>query len=176
MTTTTSIDLRAEIAPLYAFVASRVGHDRAVAEDITQEVLVAALEGRWEPDRGPARAWLIGIALRKIVDHQRKGRIVRGHVGAVARELAVRMVREPLPGEWVEREEVRAAVNEALARLPDGQAALLAHKYLDGASVGDIAAELSISEKAVESALTRARLALHEQLQRLAGPSLEFRT
>jgi hypothetical protein len=31
-----------------------------------------------------------------------------------------------------------------------------------------------MTEKAVESALTRARLALHEALQRLAGPDLEF--
>ncbi len=174
-TTTASIDFRSQVAPLYAFVSSRVGHDRALAEDITQEALLAALEGTWQPARGPLRAWLIGIALRKIVDHQRKGRVVRGHIATVARELAVRMVREPLPGEWIERDEVRATVNEALARIAPGQAALLARKYLDGAPVEAIAAELSMSEKAVESALTRARLALHEEIQRLAGPDLEFR-
>ena len=175
-TKTASVDLREEIAPLYAFVSSRVGHDRAVAEDVTQETLLAALEGMWQPDRGPVRAWLIGIALRKIVDHQRKGRTVRSHIAAVARELAVRMVREPLPGEWIERDEVRATVNEALARLAPGHAALLARKYLDGAPVDTIAAELSMSEKAVESALTRARLALHEEIQRIAGPDLEFKS
>jgi RNA polymerase sigma-70 factor (ECF subfamily) len=173
-TVTASIDFRSETAPLYAFISSRVGHDQAVAEDVTQETLLAAIQGRWTPERGPARAWLIGIALRKIVDHQRKGHIARGHVAALSRELAVRMVREPLPVEWIEREGVRAGVNEALARLTNTQAALLVRKYLDGASVADIAGELSVSEKAAESALTRARLALHEEIQRLAGPDLEF--
>jgi RNA polymerase sigma factor (sigma-70 family) len=119
------------------------------------------------------RAWLVGIALRKIVDLQRR-RPSRERLDAVARELAVRMVREALPGEWIEREEVRAVVNEALARLPAPTATLLVRKYLQGASVAEIATELQLTEKAVESQLTRARLAFHEVIQRFGDPDLEI--
>ena len=161
--TLAAVELRDEIAPVYAFVASRLGHDRAAAEDVTQETLLSALQGGFDPARGELRAWLIGIALRKIVDHQRR----RRPRPAVAQELAVRMCGEPLPGEWIERHEVRGVVNEALARLPAATAALLARKYFDGEPVSVIAARLSMSEKAVESALTRARESFHEAIQRL---------
>lgn len=120
---TLAVDCRAEVAPLYAFIFSRVGHDRALAEDLTQETLLAALDGGFDPSRGPLRAFLIGVALRKIVDHQRRRRVARGHAASVARELAVRMVREPLPAEWIERAEVREVVNDALARLDADAAA-----------------------------------------------------
>lgn len=164
--------LLGELGALYAFVASRLGHDRGAAEDISQETMLAALQGAYEPDRGTLRAWLFGIALRKIVDHQRR-RLSQDRLESVAREMAVRMVREPLPGEWLERHEVRAVVNEALARLPAATAVLLVRKYLDGASVAEIARDTGTTEKAVESQLTRARLAFHEVIQRFGDPQLE---
>ena len=161
-------ELRAELEPLYAFLLSRLGGNRAAAEDLTQEALLAAVQGSYEPSRGPLRAWLFGIALRKLADHERRKAVSKRHLEEVARDLSVRMIREPLPTEWLEREEIRAVVSQALSRLPEASALLLIRKYFDGASVAELAIDLGTSEKAIESQLTRARAALHEILQRFA--------
>ena len=159
-------DLRAELEPLYAFISSRLRGDRALVEDLTQETLLAAVQGGFDPQRGGLRAWLFGIALRKIADHARRSRLSSRLLEDAARELAVRMIREPLPGDLLQREEVRVVVNDALARLPEATATLLVRKYFEGASMSDLAAEHGVSEKAIESQLTRARAALHEAIER----------
>ena len=169
-----ALDLQRELRPLYGFVASRVGHRRVLAEDLTQETLLAALQGSFDPARGPLRAWLFGIALRKIADHERRKRVSSEHLFGAARELAIRMIREPLPGEWVEREEVRTVVNEALARLPQSVANLLIRKYFDGTSVLELSLECGSSAKAVESQLTRARASLHEEIERFSQSTVEI--
>jgi RNA polymerase sigma-70 factor (ECF subfamily) len=153
---------------LYAFIASRVGNDRALAEDLTQEALLAALQGAYDPAQGSLRAWLIGIAIRKIVDRQRRERSDRRHQAAVAHELGTRMTRGLLPADWIERQEVRSLVNEALSQLPPSAAALLARKYVDGASGSELALERGATEKAIEGQLGRARVMLHEAIERLS--------
>ncbi|HYV51403.1 MAG TPA: sigma-70 family RNA polymerase sigma factor [Dongiaceae bacterium] len=159
-------DLRGELEPLYAFVLSRVGGNQTVAEDLTQETLLAAVQTTFDASRGTLRAWLFGIALRKIADYVRRKAISKRHLEDAARDLAVRMIREPLPMELLQREEVRAVVTDALSRLPESMALLLIRKYFDGATVAELAIELSGSEKAIESQLTRARAAFHEAVQR----------
>jgi RNA polymerase sigma-70 factor, ECF subfamily len=169
-----ALDVQKELLPLYSFVSNRVGHVRVLAEDLTQETVLAALQGAYDPSRGPLRGWLFGIALRKIVDHQRRNRLSSDYLSDAARDLAVRMIRQPLPQEWLEREEVRAVVNDALARLPGPVAALLIRKYFDGATVAELSAEQGAGLKAVESQLTRARLALHEEIERVCLSTMEI--
>ena len=165
--------LLGESAALYGFISSRVGGDRALAEDLTQETLLSALEGAYDAARGPLRSWLFGIAIRKIVDGQRRKRIDRRHQAAAARDLSLRLTRELLPAEWAQRQEIRCLVNEALARIPEAAALLLVRKYFDGASVGDLAAERDQTEKATESQLTRARVLFQEALEGLSRPEDE---
>lgn len=165
-TTALAADLRSELESVYAFISSRVGGNRTLAEDLTQETMLAALQGTFDASRGPLSAWLIGIALRKIADHERRKAMSKRHLEEAARDLAIRMIREPLPAEWLQRDEVRTVVTEGLSRLPGSTALLLIRKYFEGASVSELAAELGASEKAVESQLTRARAAFHEAVQR----------
>jgi RNA polymerase sigma-70 factor (ECF subfamily) len=158
--------LQAELRPLYAFVYSRTGNSHALAEDLTQDTILAALQGSFDPARGPLRSWLFGIAIRKISDGERRRRTAKTHLLDAARDLAVRMIREPLLDDWVQREEVRSIVNDALGRLPVSMAHLLIRKYFESASVAELSSELAMSPKAVESQLTRARTALHEAIER----------
>ena len=58
-----------------------------------------------------------------------------------------------------ERQETRELVNTTMSQLPPHYREALEAKYLTGRSVRDMAAVWSISEKAVESLLTRARQA-----------------
>lgn len=159
-------ELEQEVGPLYAFVFSRAGKDRILAEDLTQDTLLAALQGAFDPSRGPLRGWLFGIAIRKISDRERRRRTANAHLFSAAKELAVRMIREPLLDAWLHREEVRSVVNQALGQLPVPMSHLLIRKYFETASISELSSELAISPKAVESQLTRARSALHEAIER----------
>jgi RNA polymerase sigma-70 factor (ECF subfamily) len=166
-------DLMAEAGLIYGFIMRRTGGDRPVAEDLTQETLLVALQNAYQPARGSLRQMVLGIALRKIADHERRRRISGRHQAPVSRELLSRMKREPLPQEELEREEVRRAVNETLVRLPEEMAVLLVRKYSDGVTTGELAAELGASEKAIEGRLTRARAAFLAAMEALCREDLE---
>ncbi len=67
---------------------ARMLRDVPLAEDLTQEALVAALE-RW-PDTGiPERpgAWLMATAKRRALDHLRRDRMLRRNHAMVARDM-----------------------------------------------------------------------------------------
>ena len=75
------------------------------------------------------------------------------------RDVYSRIESEPLADEIIHREETREMVNATMAQLPTKYRETLEAKYVAGKSVRDIAAALRMSEKAVESQLTRARKA-----------------
>jgi RNA polymerase sigma-70 factor (ECF subfamily) len=62
-------------APVLKYLASRAP-DTATALDVMSEVFAAAYIGRdrFEPEQGPARSWLFGIAAHKLADARRSGR------------------------------------------------------------------------------------------------------
>ena len=54
---------------------ARWARDAEVAADLTAETFAAALESkhRFSPGGPPARAWLFGIAVKKLADYRRRG-------------------------------------------------------------------------------------------------------
>lgn len=64
---------RLHVRGVIAYFRRRV-RDAEVAADLTAETFAAALEGRrrYAPERGPAAAWLYGIARRQLVTFQRR--------------------------------------------------------------------------------------------------------
>lgn len=141
---------------VYRYVAFRLAPDRQAADDVTQEVFVAAIE-HWNSFRGdgPVLSWLRGIARHKVADRLRRNR--RREVSADQLALSQLVARGN-----AEPEQRVTLLARALAALSDEQIELLEQKYLDGWSVLVIAAHCGRTEKAVESALTRARAALKE--------------
>lgn len=147
--------------PLYQYASKRCGGDRALAEDVTQEVWLRAV-GSWEEDGLPDNplAWLKTVARNLIINYFRRNR-----------PLSI----ETLPAGWEEGSpqqpielktpDAAALVNWGLSKLRPGQARLLEAFHLDGSRVAEIARELGLSERAVEGRLRRARLKLRRELE-----------
>ena len=153
---------RATVRPLYAYVSRRVGGDQGLAEDLVQETWMRALD-TW-PRRGvpdEPLAWLIAVARNTLVSHFR--RLPPQPVDPATIDLAA---NEPTP----DSPDAAAIVGWGMARLRRSHAELLESFYFDQKPVRDIALERSMSERAVEGRLRRARAKLRKQLQRLVQP------
>lgn len=156
---------------LYRFAASRLRGDRELVREIVQTTVCKALAGLGN-FRGEAAffTWLCACCRNEIAMHYRRQSSLR-------REVPLPDDSEPNPiagspplegiTESLLREERAGFVHLALDLLPPHQARALTMKYLENASVKQIAAALAISSKATESLLTRARIAFRGHYQRL---------
>jgi RNA polymerase sigma-70 factor (ECF subfamily) len=135
---------------LYRYVLWRCGGLRDHADELAQEVWLTAVRrlASFDPARGSFAGWLRGIAAG----------LARNHFRRAARRRAVPLP-DDLPGGDGDpaRRDRAEAVARALARLPEHYEAVLRARYLDGASVTEIALARGESAKATESLLTRAR-------------------
>lgn len=140
--------------------------DHQAAEDVLQEVALAAITQRSRPE-DPAKIapWLYRIALRKVINHHRSnGRRKKLLVGAADAGKGSELSDSPCPGEWMMKLESDKVVANAIQKLssPDRQILLL--KYTEGWGYQDLADHLGISIKTVEYRLLKARKALRAKL------------
>jgi len=143
---------------VYGYVAFRVGGGGDEAAEVTQQVFAAAAAAlRTLREAESARGWLLRIARNKVIDHyRRRGRIEHVPLSSAAGSTAAL--------EDTERIDRALLVGEVMRRLPREQVDLLEDKYLRELSVRAMAAERQTSDKAVESALARARLAFRNMM------------
>jgi len=138
---------------IYGYVAFRLAPDIDGARDVTQEVFTAALASFLSLRQNEkAGAWLRGIARHKVADYFRNGRAAPASVGD-----AINEVRSRPDGPLSSAQAAAIQVSIALRRLPQRDAELLEDKYLESRSVKEMAESRGTTEKAVESALSRAR-------------------
>jgi RNA polymerase sigma factor (sigma-70 family) len=159
----------AVLPPLYRFCLYRVGHNRHFCEEVVQETLVGALAGleRYEPERvgNNIFPWLIGLArneIQRVLVREKAAVSLDALWARMDQELLTvfsRLESEPFADEFLRREETRELVNATMSQLPAHYREALEAKYVAGTSVRDLAAAWQVSEKAVESQLTRARKA-----------------
>jgi RNA polymerase sigma-70 factor (ECF subfamily) len=144
------------------YVASRVGQPEVVF-DLVAETFASALEKRalFDPARGPAVGWLLGIARNLIIDSARRGHVEavsRVRLGMAAVELDdEQLVRILEPG----RDELRAALGSMPA---DQREALLRRVVLDE-SYTTIAGRLRCSEQVVRKRVSRGLASLRANLE-----------
>ncbi len=153
---------------VYSYVAYRTAPDLSLAADISQDVFEAAMRGLTELRKPEsARSWLVGIARNKVADHYRRNQR-HGKAEPFTEVMADRLTDPDGPPAERSRRERAMRVSLVLRQLSDHQADLLEDKYLRSLPVRTIAEEQDTTEKAVESALTRAREAF-----RIAFAALE---
>ncbi len=154
---------------LYRFALRRVGGDEDVAEEVVQRTMCAGID-RLDTWRGEASllTWLCAICRRQIADHfRRKGRTA-GRVELDEDLPDVRAALESIltgvndPEGCALRRELAELVHAALDVLPPQYAEVLEWKYLEEASMKEIATRVGKTAKAVESLLTRARTAYRD--------------
>jgi RNA polymerase sigma-70 factor (ECF subfamily) len=149
--------------PLYQYVHWRSGGLEDLADEVVQETWLTAVRRlrRFDPRRASFLAWLRGIA----------GNVLRNRLRS---RLARKSRREPLrdepptdasaEAELIERERSER-IAAALADLPEQYEAVLRAKYLEDASVAEIAEASGQTAKAIESLLGRARHAFRQKYQ-----------
>lgn len=147
------LELYDEALPIvYGYFGRRCG-DRAVAEDLTSETFLAAMDAARKPAPPPMTVpWLLGVARHKLADHYR-----RGHA-----HFSDPVAEPPEPtdpvDEW-DAELDRIVAEAVLARLPEHHRTVLALRYLDDCTVGECAELIGRTVHATETLLVRARRA-----------------
>jgi RNA polymerase sigma factor (sigma-70 family) len=138
----------------------RVG-DAEVAADLTAETFAAALAGahRFRARKGPAAAWLFGIARNTFGMSRRRGR-----VEARARKR-IGTPQLVLTDEVIERiEGLGGAALELVDDLPADQQQAVRARVVDERDYADIARDLRCSEAVVRKRVSRGLKHLRDQL------------
>ncbi len=142
---------------VYAYAAGLL-RDRAAAEDVTAAAFERAYRkrARFNPRKGPPRAWLFGIARNAALDElRRRGR--QAKLGSEPIDEAA-----AAGADHSERQELRLLVRVALAQLAPRERELIALKFFAGLGNGEIARVLGTSESNAGTKLHRAVNKLRE--------------
>ncbi len=167
---------------LYSYALVRV-RDSALAEDLVQETLLAALKARERfAGRSSERTWLIGILKHKLIDHLRRSQ--RQHpVEDIEDEADRRNLDQAVfderghwkipPGEWphpeaaLERTEFWQAFQDCLEALPGRLADLFVLREIQGVDSEEVRKALEISTtNNMWVMLSRTRRRLRQCLER----------
>ena len=143
------------------FIAGKVGNP-ADAEEILQDTLFAFLEAiRDFQGKSNIQTFLFSICHHKVIDYYRRKKIKHA-VFSQMPQLEVLISQLSGPEEQLDAVLVKEKIQAVLGRLLPRHRQLLILKYLDGLSVAEIAKQLTLSFKSVESQLFRARKAFVE--------------
>jgi RNA polymerase sigma-70 factor, ECF subfamily len=138
---------------VYGYLLSRCGGRVAVAQDLTTQAFLAAVQAvRRDPNARLTKAWLVAVARNKLVDHwRRQAREERG-----LRTVAGDQVGFHDPWD-AELDALRA--QDVLQRLSAHHRMVLTLRYLDDLPVPEVAALIGRTVHATEALLVRARAA-----------------
>jgi len=163
--------LRRYRAPLVNFFV-RMVQDRALAEDLAQEVFLRVYQARhrYQPD-ARFTTWLYRIATNLALNaiRDRKGSVASIEFDEQGNESKVARVADgkPVADQQMMQSDRERIIREAVEALPEKQCtAVILHKYQD-VNYRQISKVLGVSESAVKSLLFRAYESLRERLEPL---------
>lgn len=156
------------VTPKVLGVASRVLRDHALAEEVTQEVMVEVWKkaDRFDPSRGSAAGWITTLARRRAVDRVRAEQASRNRDDRASRR------DRPLAFDQV-ADEVEVSldhwqVRQAMSHLTDRQREAIELAYVAGHTYRDVARVLGIPEGTAKSRLRDGLARLRASLDGLA--------
>jgi RNA polymerase sigma-70 factor (ECF subfamily) len=157
-----------ESAPLAYRVARSVLRNDADAEDVAQEALLRAYRKRDRlRDRTKFRGWLVRISFRLALDRLRSAKR-RG-----IREADWLRERERLQSGGPERApEFRERLETAMSELPEKLRLALLLSAMEGHSLAEVAALLSVPIGTVKSRIFLAKKQLAEKLRCFVNPTI----
>jgi RNA polymerase sigma-70 factor, ECF subfamily len=141
-----------------AYLRRRAGSRPDLVLDLVAETFARALERReqFDPQRGSAVAWLLGIANHLFSDSIDRGRVA----DASRRRLGMERIDvEDDQLELIERESASELLR-ALNRLPDEQREAVKRRVLQEAAYAAIAGQVGCSEQVVRKRVSRGLSAL----------------
>lgn len=153
--------LTARLLPRVLSHAARVLGDRVEAEDVAQEAMLRLWRAAadWQPGGAKPSTWLYRVTANLAVDRLRKsGRAVGLDDGPEPEDDA------PGPEDRLQRAGRMAALDAALARLPERQRQAVVLRHVEGLSNPEISEVLGIGVEAVESLTARGKRALAKRL------------
>ncbi len=142
---------------VYSYVRRRLIPQTEFADDLVQEVFLAAWEnlGKFRGESS-LRSWLLGIARHKVEDHYRRRfrevELPGDDEGPMPEPVDPHNIQEA-----IEQEQAAKKTEEVLASLPEAYSIVLHWRYWEMKGLSEIAQETGKTEKAIERLLARAR-------------------
>ncbi len=153
-------------------IAQSMLKDEAIAQDVTQEVLVKLWEHQDELDPDGLMAWLTCVTRNACIDklraRQRRHKRVRVDNDGVDRAESPGRT----PDHHAETEDLRNHVLNALERVDDPYRRVVALRELQGLKYKEIAETLDMPINTVKVYIHRGRKRLRTQLDHLLDPTL----
>lgn len=141
------------------YAARMLGGDRAEAEDVAQETMLRLwrMAPEWRQGETKVTTWAYRVATNLCIDRQR----TRARRGQVALDAVPDPADDGPSAEGRLQEAGRlAALEAALAELPDRQRQAVVLRHIEGLTNPEIAAVMEIGIEAVESLTARGKRAL----------------
>ena len=138
---------------VYSYVSRRLFPRQDHADDLVQEVFLAALQNLPQfKGASTVRGWLMGIARHRVQDHYRD-RLREISLDEAESEPAVEQPFE----DWIQEEQLRERIEAILTDLPESYRLALLWRYWEKCSGAEMAQRAGKTQKAIERLLMRAR-------------------
>ncbi|MCX6817064.1 MAG: RNA polymerase sigma factor [Candidatus Beckwithbacteria bacterium] len=158
---------------LVKFIRRKIG-DQQDVEDVVQDTMISILDSQFNfKGDSSLETWVLGIAKHEISDFYRRKKIKQIVFSRLP--FLKELVSEALGPELAYQElETKKRILQTLKNLSEGYSKILRLKYIDELSMKEIGKKLDLTVKAVESRLTRARLAFQKIYVQETGKNWSF--